>query len=293
MNQQIKNPQQIGVSPTTGTPQRQGHYPNEQRPMQPSEGVHQTQSSVGQRTPQQGGRAMNQPNRPMQQNPYPPQAGRAQRPMPNRPTMPQQGHPMNRPAQRPTGMNAQQRPAMSHQPMAHPQQPINQNPKQVLTQPQQQVQGQSQNQQTQPSRSKYVPNFASDYGLPPFIITTKGIVLLFVVTLILGMIFGSSIFGSSAPKQAPRGLQGVVNNDDISPQTRKNLRRCGLVVRGQECVLYIMNSTRYDKSAKDFFDDAVRLMGIQRYSIDLVNPRYATRLIPPGRFAEIYIPPLR
>lgn len=282
MNQQIKNPQQAGVQ-TTGN-----HQPRQpqQRGVPPMGNAHQPQQTMGQRPPQQG-RYPTNPNRP-QQNPYPPQMGGNrqpyQRPIQGRPNMPQQGRPMVRPMSNPSGINTSQ-----HQPISG--QPMGQNTVQSMGQTQPAPHNQPISEKD--NRFKYIPNFASDYGLPPFIITTKGIITLFVVTLIFGMIFGHAIFGSSAPKQPPRGLQGVINNDDISAQTRKGLRRCGMVVPGQECVLYIMNSTRYDKSAKDFFDDAVRLMGIQRYSIDLVNPRYATRLIPPGRFAEIYIPPMR
>lgn len=136
----------------------------------------------------------------------------------------------------------------------------------------------------------YFPNFASDFGLPATIITTKGFMLVSLIVLIIGMMFGSLLFGgSSTPQPQRQGLQGVVRNQDMTTP----LRRCGMIDRGEACVLYIMNSTRYDKVAEDFFDEAVKLTEIQKYSISMVNPKYSKTRIPPGYFAEIKIPKIR
>ncbi len=133
-------------------------------------------------------------------------------------------------------------------------------------------------------------NFAADFNLPPSILKTKPFLVMLGVILVFGMVLGAGLFGSSGtPKQQNTGLQGVVVNQDI---TRK-LPRCGLIDRGQACVLYIVNHTRYDKKAREFFDEAVRLTEVQKYSISIANPKYAETRIPPGHFAQIQIPNVR
>lgn len=141
----------------------------------------------------------------------------------------------------------------------------------------------------QPS-NPYVPNFATDFNLPAGIISTKGVMGIFGGALVAGMLFGAIFFGGgSGATQQNTGLQGVVRNPDITTP----MKRCGLIDRGQACVLYIMNTTRYDKRAEDFFDEAVKLTEVQKFSIQMVNPKYAKTLIPPGRFAQIKIPNVR
>lgn len=136
----------------------------------------------------------------------------------------------------------------------------------------------------------YVPNFATDFNLPAGIIRTKGVMGIFGGALVAGMLFGAIFFGGgSGATQQNTGLQGVVRNPDITTP----MKRCGLIDRGQACVLYIMNTTRYDKRAEDFFDEAVKLTEVQKFSIQMVNPKYAKTLIPPGRFAQIKIPNVR
>lgn len=141
-----------------------------------------------------------------------------------------------------------------------------------------------------PAQNIYADNFAADLNLPPWVLTTKNMFIFVVIVLFVGMLFGSVLFGgsSSAPQQTS-GLQGVVANRDITTR----LPRCGRTDVGQACVLYIMNHTRYDKLAEEFFNEAVRLTEVQKYSISMVNPKYAKTRIPPGHFAEIKIPNIR
>lgn len=143
---------------------------------------------------------------------------------------------------------------------------------------------------SKPDKSKYESNFASDFKLPLFFISTKGFIITIVIILITGFLFGSLIGGgnNTPPPQATTAMRGVVQNKDINSR----MPRCGLVERGQACLLYIMNSTRYDKTAESYFDEAAKLMGVQKYSISIVNPKYAKELIKPGYFVEIKIPAL-
>lgn len=221
------------------------------------------------------------------------------------------GHPMgapqgNRPAQRPMQPNPNMRPGapMQGRPMQPnpnmrpmPRQAVPQNAPYTNPTPQPQqgqatVQEAPQSAQTaqKQERSRYEPNFASDFNLSPSVIKTKGYMLVMLCALIIGILFGTMMGGgSSQPVQQTGGLKGVVRNKDITSK----MPRCGLTEKGQACLLYIMNSTRYDKVAEDFFDEAVKLMGMQKYSISMVNPTYAKDRIPPGYFAEIKIPMMR
>lgn len=138
-------------------------------------------------------------------------------------------------------------------------------------------------------RGAYEDNFAADLGLPPSVLKTKVMGIIMAVVLIVGIVFGTLMFGGSDDQQQQVGLQGVVQNMDMD----RPLPRCGMVDKGQACVLYIMNHTRYDRTAEDFFDEAVRLTEVSRYSISMVNTRYAKQRIGPGRFAQIKIPNVR
>ncbi|MBQ8250654.1 MAG: hypothetical protein IJY92_01925 [Alphaproteobacteria bacterium] len=238
--------------------------PNRQRPSNPqqnppAQGVRRpAQSSQGTgQVPPQGAR------RPVNPARMAPQAG--QRPM----TRPVQSAPMSRPATgaaqqgRPTHM-VQRAPVQGQQPYRYQQ-----------TQMGQSAVRQSTPQQMQQSASPQLTN-------------PKTMGILTVGALLFGILLGAMMFsGSSAP--APQGLQGVVRNDDI----RVKLPRCGRIDRGQACILYLMNSTRYDRIAESFFEEALRLTEVPIYSISMANPKYAKRRIPPGAFAEIHIPKVR
>ncbi len=108
------------------------------------------------------------------------------------------------------------------------------------------------------------------------------------IGLLLGMIlFGGS--SSSAPVQSG-GLQGVVTNPEITGQ---RLARCGIADRTAACVLYIMNSSRNDRLAEDFFDETVSLTGRQKYLISIENSQYAKTRIAPGYFVQVKVPALK
>ncbi len=116
----------------------------------------------------------------------------------------------------------------------------------------------------------------------------KSLGIVAVLIFVVGIMLGAVMFGGSS-KPVQQGLHGVVKNTDI----RSNLPRCGRTDRGQACILYIMNSTRYDQIAESFFEEALRLTEVPIYSISMANPKYAKRRIPPGHFAEIHIPKVR
>ncbi len=156
-------------------------------------------------------------------------------------------------------------------------------------QPQQPV-AQPEPQPAQQSAGLYDNNFAADFNLPPSVLTTKMFVVILSLVCVVGMVLGASLFGSSAaPQQQSSGFVGVVHNTDLT----RDLPRCGMTDRGQACILYIVNHTRYDKKAREFFDEAVRLTEVQKYSISIANPKYAEIRIPPGHFAQIQIPNVR
>ncbi len=177
------------------------------------------------------------------------------------------------------------------QPNMRPGQPL-QRPVQPQGMPPQNTQQSQQNsaaQSNQNVKNQPAQNFASEFNLPPSVVSTKGFLLITVIALLVGFFFGNMMGGNNAPApQQTVGLRGVVSNKDITSK----MPRCGLVEKGQACLLYIMNSTRYDKIAEKFFEEAAKLMGVQVYSIGLVNPKYAKELIKPGYIAEIKIPKL-
>ena len=147
--------------------------------------------------------------------------------------------------------------------------------------------------QETPAKGLYDDNFAADFNLPAKFLTTKVMTLILGGTLLVGMLFGSALFdGSDAPvSQAlqPDTVNGVVPNADLTTR----LPRCGTVDKGQACVLYIQNTTLYDKKAGDFFEEVSRLMGVSQYHVSIVNTRYAKQLIKPGYIAKIKIPEIR
>lgn len=231
-----------------------------------------------QQPPVQGMRRPAQNQRSVQgQGPVPPQGAR--RPM-NPSNGPQAGQqrPMNRPMNRPVSgpqtrmVNPQMR--QGGMPQRGPINQIQQN----YTEPTYQ-------QQSVPTRT---PPTQPQQNSPLAGVNQKALGVMVVAALIFGIIIGAMLFSSSSTP-APQGLLGVVKNDDI----RVKLPRCGRIDKGQACILYIMNSTRYDQIAESFFEEALRLTEVPIYSISMANPKYAKRRIPPGHFAEIHIPKVR
>lgn len=145
--------------------------------------------------------------------------------------------------------------------------------------------------QENPVKGLYDDNFAAELNLPAKVLTTKVMAGVMFGVLLFGMMLGSIFFGgsvSSGQKQEA-GLQGVVRNIDLT----ERLPRCGIAEKGQACLLYIMNSSKYDKTAEDFFNEVVRLMEVSHYSVSMVNSRYAKQRIKPGYIAQIKVPAVR
>ena len=125
------------------------------------------------------------------------------------------------------------------------------------------------------------------------IFQNKSLLIAFCSIFVFGLLMGSCIFsGGSSSKpvqQAMGGLSGVVPNPE--PNVSK-LSRCGMAERGRPCLIYIVNHSRYEKHAEDFFEEASRLTEITPYSISMDNLQYAKTLIRPGQIAEIKVPAL-
>lgn len=133
-------------------------------------------------------------------------------------------------------------------------------------------------------------NIAAALKLSPNIFRTKIVVSVLVGALLIGGLFGAILFGGNTapPAVAPSGLSGIILNPDIMPNDTR--ARCGTVSPTSPCIVYIVNHTREDHIAMDFFDDAVRISNRANYLIQMENPHYTTRRIPPGYIAQIKIP---
>ena len=131
-------------------------------------------------------------------------------------------------------------------------------------------------------------NFVKDLNLPPKIMETKVMAAIVASIMVFGMMMGCMMFGGEE-KRVVQGLTDVVINPDI----QKNLWRCGQIDPNRECVLYIMNAKTYDRLGSDFFQEAQNITGVPKYSIQMINVRYANVLIRPGYIAQIYIPARR
>lgn len=138
-----------------------------------------------------------------------------------------------------------------------------------------------------PVRGLYDDNFAARFNLPPSVLTTKVMSMIAGGILLFGLILGGMLFGGSGNTQRMQGLDGVV----LNPEVPGNRRRCGIAERTQGCVIYLMNPTRRDREARDFYAEASRLTGVPTYTIELGNIEYATSIIRPGWIAQINIPP--
>ena len=108
-------------------------------------------------------------------------------------------------------------------------------------------------------------------------------------TFAVGLIFGVMMAGGdSAPPVQECPLRHVRN-----PDIQGNFPLCGRVSRAEPCILYMMNTTQYDKSVEDFYLDVQRQTERSIQLISIENPVYSKYLIPPGAFAQIKIPSLR
>ncbi len=159
-------------------------------------------------------------------------------------------------------------------------------------QPQRSMPGQSERIPTQPMQSQgtaeintpsYQHSQMSD--AQSFLSNSRNLAFILMGAVIFGILIGAMMFGGSS-QPPPKGLQNVIRNQDI----RQKLPLCGRVVKGQACVLYIMNATRYDQMAESFFDTALKLTEVPLRKISWANPKYGKQRIPPGALAEIFIP---
>ena len=133
-------------------------------------------------------------------------------------------------------------------------------------------------------------NFAAALKLSPRIFETKIMAAILGGCVVVGMVLGMVFFGGGSQKQTViQGLTDIVVNPDI----RGRLLRCGRVSVSSPCAVFIMNHSRDDRLAEDFFKDAAKLTGRSDYMIRIENQKYAKARIPPGWMACIKIPPLR
>lgn len=132
----------------------------------------------------------------------------------------------------------------------------------------------------------YDDNFAADLNLPAKFLKTSYIMGLLGCTLLIGLFVGCSFGGDNTTSS--QGLGGVVANQDLVEG--RSYQRCGTVSKGEECLLYLMNSSRQDKYAETFFPEAERMTEVPKYLISTANIQYAKRLIRPGYFVQLIIP---
>lgn len=122
--------------------------------------------------------------------------------------------------------------------------------------------------------------------IPPVLFRPSAYISLMAGIFIIGLIFGSIVFGGKNVPTAEAGsIGGIVHN----PDARGGTQRCGLAPRGQACVVYIMNTDHVDREGKTFFQAAAEMVGAQKYVVDAGNPNYANTIIRPGRIGQFYI----
>ena len=108
-------------------------------------------------------------------------------------------------------------------------------------------------------------------------------------TFLIGLILGIALSGGESVPVVPECPLRRIENPDI--QGRFPL--CGLTAQTEPCILYIMNTDRYEHYSEDYFKEAARLTGRSDVNISVENAVYSKLRIPSGYFAEIKIPSLR
>lgn len=137
-------------------------------------------------------------------------------------------------------------------------------------------------------KGRYDNNFAADLNLPPVVLKTKVMLIVFIIIFASGL-FAGRYFGQSSGTVVSQGLQGVIEN----PEVPRGRLRCGIAEKGQGCILYLVNPERREIEARDFYALASQLTGVQEFLIQTGNMRYANTRIRPGHFAQINIPPIQ
>ena len=74
-------------------------------------------------------------------------------------------------------------------------------------------------------------------------------------TFSIGLIFGAMMSGGDSAPAAPECPLKYVRNPDV----QKAYPLCGRTSKTNECLLFIMNTTRYDAFAEDFYETAAQL----------------------------------
>lgn len=138
------------------------------------------------------------------------------------------------------------------------------------------------------NKSLYEGTILEKCGLSPSILEPKKALLGLCGVLLIGIIMGAMLFGGKK-QQVIQGLVGVVPNPEIRG---RQVGRCGAVDRTLGCVLFMMNASRGDRRARDFYQQASDITGVPQYTIELGNVEYASYQIRPGYIAQIYIPPI-
>ena len=138
------------------------------------------------------------------------------------------------------------------------------------------------------SRSPYEGTILEKWGLSPSLLEPKKALLTLCGILFIGIVMGAILFGGKK-QQVVQGLMGVISNPEIRG---RQVGRCGAVDRTLGCILYLMNASRGDKQARDFYQQASDITGLPQYTIELGNVEYASYRIRPGYIAQIYIPPI-
>ena len=115
----------------------------------------------------------------------------------------------------------------------------------------------------------------------------KTVLLLMMLAGLTGAIL-SYIMVPQKNNQLGQCLTHVVRNPDVP----KGKSRCGVTEQYQGCVLYIMNPMNREVMGRDFYNNAAKWTGRERYSIETGNMKYGNVRIKPGYFAEINIPPI-
>ena len=133
-------------------------------------------------------------------------------------------------------------------------------------------------------------NIVEKFNIPEKFLKVKSVVALLLCCLVVGVVLGAVFFSSEAPKKTEEfTLNGVV----LNPEVPADRRRCGVVELSRGCVLYIQNSQRRERDAKDFYPLVEQLSGLNRFQIETANMRYAHKSIKPGYIAQFNIPALK
>ena len=78
-----------------------------------------------------------------------------------------------------------------------------------------------------------------------------------------------------------------------NPDIRERMPICGETTRTSSCIFYFKNTSKFDKLAEDFFEEASHQTGRAKYLIHIENQHYAKYSIAPGKSVAIRIPALR